>query len=448
MNRSSEKPFSGIRFSPSQMNSAGLPVTGDSPVTSMQRRMFRLHQDNPEADILARAFCLDGPLDEDLFRRAVHQGFGRRQVYRDNYHLAEDGVIRRAGDFVPTATFVDCESLSETEWEAVLRTEASRPFDLKTDPLLRVLIFRRSPNLHIALAHLHHIGADGPTYMNGMLTIAKSYGAMAAGQDLPVDVAPDDLADFARFEGDHLATAAGRRSQAYWQSIIGQCRKFEIAETSTVRSLKCGICESAIEGAAYRALARRNESGDSAIFPLAAAAFMRTLEKFQPHSYLTTSLSLRLRRRDRLTMGPLFVNALLTPGPGRESVDAGAKRLTTELQRGQRHAMAADTIGPHGEAGYLPNPAHSALIVFHTVKSGQEGSADFAFGGGGGATIPIGEDIVAGTFNLPWRKTPYGLFLSLAGHADGLHAKLVFNQTLYSNPDAARILEFWREQLV
>ncbi len=128
----------------------------------------------------------------------------------------------------PTLTIplpvIDLQQLPPAEREIrakQLTIEATqRPFNLSTEPLLRVKLLRLEQTRSILLLTLHHIVADGWSIGVLMNEIAALYPAFANNRPSPLPELPIQYADFAHWQrqslqGDVLATQLG-----YWQQQL------------------------------------------------------------------------------------------------------------------------------------------------------------------------------------------------------------------------------------
>ncbi|WP_310489900.1 amino acid adenylation domain-containing protein, partial [Chamaesiphon sp. VAR_69_metabat_338] len=128
----------------------------------------------------------------------------------------------------PTLTIplpvIDLQQLPPAERESRARQLAieatQHPFNLSTDPLLRVKLLRLEQTRSILLLTLHHIVADGWSMGVLMNEIASLYPAFANNRPSPLPELPIQYADFAHWQreclqGEVLATQLG-----YWQQQL------------------------------------------------------------------------------------------------------------------------------------------------------------------------------------------------------------------------------------
>ncbi len=82
----------------------------------------------------------------------------------------------------------------------ILAREAARPFDLARGPLLRCVLVRQAPDLHLFLLNLHHIIGDGRTLEVLLDELREGYGAISADREPSLPALALQYRDFARWQ--------------------------------------------------------------------------------------------------------------------------------------------------------------------------------------------------------------------------------------------------------
>ncbi|WP_343962549.1 condensation domain-containing protein, partial [Streptosporangium amethystogenes] len=125
------------------------PRTGPAPLSFAQRRMWFLHQLDPEGTSYLEplAVRVPGPLDPDRLRAALTGLFERHEILRTRYPAEGDGepaqVVDPAGP-VPAR-------IEDGDPRQVLAEEMTRPFDLSAAPPVRVRVVRDAGGEHTVL---------------------------------------------------------------------------------------------------------------------------------------------------------------------------------------------------------------------------------------------------------------------------------------------------------
>ncbi|GAA3968829.1 amino acid adenylation domain-containing protein [Gordonia caeni] len=199
----------------------GVPVAAredgdETPMpAALQRLWFIGHRDRDDTSLnVGVAFALSGDLDPERLRAAFESVVGKHEPLRAAYDVDASGtpVIRHraAADFTWTEhDLVDLSGEAAGRRLRVLaRREQSTPFDLRTQPPLRVALIRRADD-HVLLFTVHHIAWDDESWRVLFDDLAAAY----AGQSLtPPAVAVADLP-----ESDPGRVAA---DLAYWRDEL------------------------------------------------------------------------------------------------------------------------------------------------------------------------------------------------------------------------------------
>ena len=115
---------------------------------------------------------------------------------------------------------VDIERLSPAIVEAALDrlalVEARRPFNLASDPLLRVTILRVRHDRHVVLFTMHHIVSDA--WSTGVLVreLSELYLAFVSGRSSSLPALPIQYADFAAWQRQWLEGGELQNQLGYW----------------------------------------------------------------------------------------------------------------------------------------------------------------------------------------------------------------------------------------
>jgi len=167
----------------------GPPDEGIPPLTSAQRGILAGHLLAPEpaAYNTAEYVFIDGPLDPELFERALRTAVAEADALNVRIVDGPDGPGQRLGAAPKWA--LDIVDLSEcpdpyAAEQAWMAEEVSRPLDLFGDrPLFAHALIKTAAHQHVWYHRVHHILLDG--YGAGLLArrVAAVYTALAAGDD-------------------------------------------------------------------------------------------------------------------------------------------------------------------------------------------------------------------------------------------------------------------------
>lgn len=216
----------GIDFT--QLPLARLPRGGDVPASFAQRRLWFLWKLNPGGSDynMQVALRLNGALDLNALRRALHLVLERHEALRTTLHHVGDCVVQRIHP--PSAVSLEAEewlTLSRHERRAAVaatvEADALAPFDLERTPPLRVRLLRAELDEHVLLLSMHHALGDGHSIALVLNELMQSYAAFWRGSRPPLPVVGLQYADYAQWQSVWIETEQARAQLAYWTRKLG-----------------------------------------------------------------------------------------------------------------------------------------------------------------------------------------------------------------------------------
>jgi amino acid adenylation domain-containing protein len=182
-------------------------------MSSAQWRLW-LHQlsaPQSTADNEPMAVRLPGPLDSAALDAALTGLFARHDILRTRYEFDDSG---QPVPVVQALSPVRLEA-EDTDPQAVLAAELSRPFDLAKEAPVRLRLVHRAGADHcLLLMVVHRIGADH----RSRELIASQVRAGYRGRSVPTP--PLRYADYAEWRRQVAAAPAARRHLDFWQSTL------------------------------------------------------------------------------------------------------------------------------------------------------------------------------------------------------------------------------------
>jgi len=200
---------------PPIVHTPGAPVT----LTAAQQRLWFLAEREGAAlgaaYTISAALGVDGALDERALRRALVALTARHDSLRVNVRNANgQPEVSLRDPYDPLQIVV----LRDHAAEALLhiaKAHAAAPFDLATDPLLRLTLVQDANGAPRALLFsIHHLIADGWS----LSVLVQELAALYTGGTLPP--LPVTMADYAAWEGAWLTAAERTRQLAYWRTQL------------------------------------------------------------------------------------------------------------------------------------------------------------------------------------------------------------------------------------
>lgn len=209
---------------PTERNTA-IPALGLTapPLSPAQQRLWTQEQMDPAlAHHLFFALEARGTLDANALAAALSQIMSRHATLRMRVTQQDGSPVQTISNATDLPFAVEHSStLSDAALAQRVRHEAAKPFDLTSEPPLRVSVLARGCADHVLLFTLHHIAADAGSIEILMRELAAFYGEAVAGfrpelPDLPVQYG-DVVAWMDRDPGQQ---AEARRAEAYWDAQL------------------------------------------------------------------------------------------------------------------------------------------------------------------------------------------------------------------------------------
>ena len=168
-----------------------------------------------------------GALDIGVLERCLLEIIRRHEIWRTVFDSKAGQPVQMV--LPPPARFpvpsVDLRHIPETERQAEavrLATEdARRSFDLKTGPLIRILVVRLGEEQYRLYMAIHQIVFDAVTaYRVFLPELTALYEAFAAGEPSPLTEPTLQYADFADWQRNKVSPSDWSEHAAYWREQL------------------------------------------------------------------------------------------------------------------------------------------------------------------------------------------------------------------------------------
>ncbi|WP_033894806.1 hybrid non-ribosomal peptide synthetase/type I polyketide synthase [Streptomyces anulatus] len=372
---------------------APVPQGVPFPLTPVQRALYtssRLHPEVPAHGYVRQT--VQGPLDTRLLGRALAALADRHTMLRirvESIGSTPDGIgsaTPRQYVAPPAAlsTWYEVQELSGRieELETAL---CNRPFDLATEPPVRAVLARESPELSHLVLVIHHAAGDG--YSLNVLTgeLWSLYTALAHGPEYGhAPTLPPLGTDFARYAtaaADERSSTDGARALAddrrYWSERLASRREplhlpYD-GDPAALPTAPLATRQSALDAVLTAALEKRAAAHGVSLFHLLLAVHVRCLARWSGQREIAVNVA-RARREGRMPgldrlVGPLADTLPLLCGTDPdEPVGALAERLAGIWLEGEKHASPTGLdlarLLPAGPSGAGPRTVSPAGFSF------------------------------------------------------------------------------------
>lgn len=190
---------------------------GPAPASAGQRSQWFVHQLDPGAAAFNKtdAVRITGPLDVSALRAAITGFIDRHEVLRTVYRLVGGEPVQLVQP-VPdeVLSIADCQPGPNGDLPARVRAaiaaESQWPFDLASDVMYRVALFRLGADDHVLTRTTHHIAFDKWSAAIANRELSELYAAILENRPPQLPVLELQYRDYARWQRD-LLTADARR---------------------------------------------------------------------------------------------------------------------------------------------------------------------------------------------------------------------------------------------
>src|SRR4030095_3078449 len=188
-----------------------------------QRALWFLHELSPQSATynFGEAVVIKGNLNIEALHRAIDKLADRHSILRTTIN-SKDGVpFHRVHEHIKIPFHEeDVSPWTEEELREHLTLEMEKPFNLETEPLARVGVYKRSSKENILLLTMHHLIGEFWSLVILVNELGKLYEAETTGTAVNLRTAPFYYVDFVNWQSEMLASEEGERQWQYWKSQL------------------------------------------------------------------------------------------------------------------------------------------------------------------------------------------------------------------------------------
>jgi arthrofactin-type cyclic lipopeptide synthetase C len=327
-----------------------VPRDGALPLSFAQQRLWFLAQMEGAntAYNIPVALRLRGRLDDAALQRALARIVARHETLRSRFAQFNDQAQVLIAP-VDSGLLLRVEDLRqhpqpEPTLQALIQGEASGPFDLQDDALIRGRLVRLADDHHVLLLTLHHIISDG--WSMGVLTreLMALYQAFSQGQADPLPPLTLQYTDYAVWQRRWLSGEVLQRQSEYWQQTLTGAPALLLLPTDRARPAQQDYAGSSVEvvlderlSAGLKALGQRH---GVTLYMTLMSAWAMLLSRLSGQSEVVIGSPVANRSRAEIEgLIGMFVNtlALRIDTSGELSVEALLARVKALTLQAQAH---------------------------------------------------------------------------------------------------------------
>ena len=190
------------------------------PLSYGQKALLYLSRLDPDTPTYNAMFAirLDAEVSIEALRTALQGIIDRHAALRTTYVLNGERFVQR----VHAAREADFAAFDASMWdqgqlEARLIEDASHPYNLERDSVMRLRVYSRSRESHVLMLGVHHIAFDFWSYDVFAHELIELYTSARTGKQSKLSPLKCQFSDYVQWQRDMLASPRGEQLFRYWE---------------------------------------------------------------------------------------------------------------------------------------------------------------------------------------------------------------------------------------
>jgi hypothetical protein len=287
-----------------------------------QQQLWLVDQITPGTSAYNVPYALEirGPLDVGALQRALDTVVGRHEVLRTLF-------VNFKGQPLPLVTKQWSVEMRRSDLRgmaaeqravqlpALLKADATRPFNLAKDLKLRTRLYRLDADEYVFVHVSHHISWDLRSKAIFYQELASSYAAFSGGKDCTLPEPAYQYADFAAWQRKYLQGEVLEKLVGYWKErLCGAPDKIELPTDHPrppLQSMKGAKHPVALSEDLLAAAQRFAQQSGSTLYMLLLSAFYMFLHAYTGKADISVGSPFAGRRKETDSMIGMFINTLV-----------------------------------------------------------------------------------------------------------------------------------------
>jgi amino acid adenylation domain-containing protein len=288
------------------------------------------------------ALRLTGTLHKQHLQAVLNEIVRRHQTLRTVFTMRDGAPIQRINP--PSPVPLKIARIARTELQSEMEAEASRPFALGNDLMLRAALYECEPDEHVLQLTLHHIASDAWSLELLLDECLRLYDDFSHGRRSSLPELPMQYSDFAVWQREAMQAAHLQSHLNYWrQKLTGAPDALNLPiETAApaVPSNRGATCALLLDRALFQSLSRLAQEQNATLFMVLLAGFKVLLHRYsgQEDIVVGSPISRRTETQTERLIG-FFLNTLVlrTDLSGNPSVLDALQRVRETALDGYVH---------------------------------------------------------------------------------------------------------------
>nr|ABW84365.1 OciB [Planktothrix agardhii NIES-205] len=365
-----------------------LPRTKDTelPLSFAQQRLWFLDQLQPNSALynIPMVLRLQGNLNQGALEQSLWSICDRHEVLRTNFVTINGQPTQIIQTTRETISVVDLQDLPIQEQaektEQLKQKQATQPFDLAKESLIRITLVVLSETEHLLLVCMHHIISDGWSIEVFIHELTTLYNAYAQNQPANLAPLPIQYADFAIWQRQWLQGDVLQTQLNYWRNQLADAPALLSLPTDhprpAVQSFVGTQQEFSLSPKLSQALTELSRQQGVTLFMTLLAAFDTLLYRYTGSSDILVGTPIANRNRGEIEgLIGFFVNTLvmrtdLSDNPSFSQLLTRVREVTMDAYAHQDlpFEMLVEALQPERDLSHTPL-FQVAFVLQNTPKS-------------------------------------------------------------------------------
>jgi natural product biosynthesis luciferase-like monooxygenase protein len=424
---------------------------GGYPLSPGQQALWFLHELAPQSAVynIATALSILSDLDVPALKTAFVKLVNRHECLRTAFDLHDGKTVQHVR---PEADIwfeeKDATAWGEDAFKRALDEEADRPFNLRQSPLMRVTLFKRSPQEQVLLLVLHHIIAD----FWSLAVLTRELGVLygAEKRNLPVSLAPLPVRylDYALYQWQMMESAAGEALLKFWQEQLAGSAQglnlFADRPRPPVQSYKGASHQFQLNRKITRQLRNLAQSNNATLYMVLLAAFNTLLYRYTAQEDISVGSLTSGRDSANLAgmvgyfVNPIVLRSDLSGAPTFEELLARTRQTALSAFANQDYPFASlvERLQPVRDPSLTP--LFQVMFSFQKTPLSGESSLALLALDKAGVRFQLGE-LTVESMALERFVAPFDLTLIMAEEGDAIAASLQYSTDIFDAETISRL---------
>jgi non-ribosomal peptide synthetase component F len=416
------------------------PDPETAPLSFSQEQLWFLDQFEPGVTAYIRPWVLRlrGPLEVPALEKSLAEIIRRHEALRTIFLSSEGQPYQRilpASPFNLHITDLRDEEDPDVRALEIAKQDANTPFDLLSDPLLRIQLIRITGENHLLLLTTHHIAFDGWSERILFKELSELYAPISSGKKPDLPPTSLQFPDFALWQRKSLRGEEFDRLVTYWQTELAGAPPLLRLRTDfdrpKTRSYSGDSVKTILSQELSTAIRSWCQAEGTTLFMTLLAAYNLVLMNNSDADDIVVGGTLSGRNDIQLqdAIG-FFVNTLVlrTDLSGDPSFKELIERIRSTVLRALDYQdlpfeKLVEVLNPRRDLSYTP-------VVQNTLQLRNLPDR--------GPGIP---GLITEEIDLGIQEALFDLSLRIEELPEGLDCRLVYNAKLFSQESARRMLD-------